>query len=76
MGIDWVAIGILAVAWVISSVRSVPLRVRHSVFAAACFIIAAWRLRLGAGGMNLAFIGVAVALGISYVVQALRAKKP
>jgi len=75
VGIDWVAAGILAVAWVISQVRTVPVRFRHWVFAAACFIIAAWRLRMGAKGPNLLFVGIAVVLGVWYAVQGMRAPK-
>ncbi|GMU61260.1 MAG: hypothetical protein IT380_09000 [Myxococcales bacterium] len=75
IGIDWVSVVILAAAWVFSMIRSVPVRFRHWGFAAACFVIAAWRLRMGAAGVNLIFVGIAVALGISYTVQGLRAPK-
>jgi hypothetical protein len=75
VGIDWVAVGILAVAWVFSQVRTVPVRFRHWGFAAACFIIAAWRIRMGAVGVNLIFVAIAVVLGISYTVQGLRSPR-
>lgn len=75
IGIDWVAVGILVVAYIVSTIRTVPLRARHWVFAIACFLIAGWRLRMGAAGVNLLFVGVAVVLGVVYAVQALRAPK-
>ena len=75
IGIDWVAVAILVVAYVISQIRTVPLRARHWVFALACFIIAGWRLRMGAAGTNLIFVGIAVVLGVVYAVQAMRAPK-
>jgi hypothetical protein len=75
VGLDWVAVALLAAAWGFSQVRAVPLRFRHFGFALACLLIAAWRLRLGAAGLNLVFVGVAVALAISYLVQGLRARR-
>lgn len=75
IGIDWVAVAILAAAWVFSQIRTVPVRFRHWGFALACFVIAAWRIRMGAAGPNLIFVGIAVVLGISYLVQGLRAPK-
>lgn len=75
IGIDWVAVVILGAAWAFSNVRTVPLRVRHAVFAAACFAIAGFRLARGATGMNLLFVLIAGALGVQYAIQALRAGK-
>jgi hypothetical protein len=40
IGIDWVAVAVLGVAWVISNVRAIPISVRHWVFAIACFFVA------------------------------------
>ena len=74
IGIDWVAVAILLAAYGFSQIRTVPLRARHGVFALACFIIAAWRMRTGAAGNNLIFVGLAVALGLFYAVQAIRTK--
>jgi hypothetical protein len=75
IGIDWVSVAILALAWTVSLIRVVPPRFRYWGFAAACFVIAAWRLRMGAAGANLLFVGIAVVLGISYAVQGLRAPR-
>lgn len=75
IGVDWIAVAILAAAWIFSNIRTVPVRFRHWVFALALFAIAGWRLRMGASGINLIFVGIAVALGIQYFVQGLRAPK-
>jgi hypothetical protein len=75
IGIDWVAVAILAAAWVFSRIRSVPVRFRHFGFALACLVIAAWRMHMGARGPNLLFVGLALVLGVTYLVQGLRAPK-
>ncbi len=74
VGIDWLAVVILAAAWGFSQIRAVPLQLRYWVFALACFAIAGYRLRMGAVGLNLIFVIVAAGLGVSYAVQALRAR--
>ncbi|MDP1828469.1 MAG: hypothetical protein Q8L48_34700 [Archangium sp.] len=75
IGIDWVAVVVLGAAWAFSNVRTVPLAVRHWVFALACFGIAGYRLFRGAQGMNLAFVIIAAAIGLQYAVRALRTPK-
>ncbi len=76
IGIDWIAVVVLALAYAFSTVRSVPLSLRHGVFAAACFGIAGYRLATGAtSGLNLVFVLIAAALGVQYAVQAYRARK-
>ena len=65
MGIDWVATGVLGVAFVFSMIRTVPLVARHAVFALACFFIAGWRLRLGTAGYNMFFVALTYALGFT-----------
>lgn len=75
VGIDWVAVGVLAVAWAFSNVRSVPVWIRHGVLALAFFGIAGFRLARGAQGVNMVFVIVAVIFGISYAVQAMRAPR-
>ena len=42
----------------------------------ACGVIAVFRLRGGAMGMNLVFVGIAAALGVYYLVKALQIKEP
>lgn len=74
VGIDWVAVVVLGAAWAFSQIRSVSARLRSWVFAAACFGIAAYRLQLkGTVQANLIFVGLAVVLGIAYLVRGLRA---
>ncbi|MGV3622976.1 MAG: hypothetical protein ACO1OB_19310 [Archangium sp.] len=75
VGIDWVAVIVLGAAWVISTIRTIPLSVRNWIFALACFGIAASRLYLGASGLNLLFVGIAVVIGVQYAVRALRSPK-
>lgn len=74
MGIDWVAVVVLGVAWVFSQVRTVPVRLRYWVFAAACLGIAAYRLQQrGTVQANLIFIVLAAVLGVVYLVRGFRA---
>lgn len=75
IGIDWVAVVVLGAAWAFSNVRAVPLHIRHWVFALACFGVAGYRLYLGASGLNLLFVGIAVAIGVQYLVRAIRTPK-
>jgi hypothetical protein len=73
MGIDWLAVVVLGVAYAFSRVTSVSLALRNWVFAAACFGIAGYRLARGGG--NLIFVAIAAGIGVTYVVQAIRASK-
>lgn len=75
IGIDWVAVVVLGIAWGFSNIRTVPQHIRHWVFALACFGIAGYRLYRGAEGMNLLFVIVALAIGVQYAVRALRTPK-
>lgn len=75
IGVDWMAVAVLLVAYAFSRVSHASLATKNWVFAIALFAIAGWRLRSGAHGMNLAIVAGAVILGITYVVQALRAPK-
>ncbi len=75
IGIDWVALVVLGAAWIFSTVRTVPLAIRHWVFAIACFGIAGYRLYRGATGMNLLFVVIAAAIGVQYAVRAIRTTK-
>ncbi len=75
IGIDWVAVVVLGIAWGFSNIRSVPQHIRHWVFALACFGIAGYRLYRGAQGMNLLFVIVAGAIGVQYAIRALRTPK-
>lgn len=75
IGIDWIAVVVLGAAWAFSNVRTVPIAVRHWVFALACFGIAGYRLYRGAQGMNLLFVIIAAAIGLQYAVRALRTPK-
>jgi hypothetical protein len=75
IGIDWVAVVVLGAAWAFSNVRTVPIAVRHWVFALACFGIAGYRLFRGAQGMNLLFVIIAAAIGLQYAIRALRTPK-
>ncbi len=73
VGIDWVSLGIFLVAYVISQIRTVPLRVRYAVLSVALGIIAVYRLRLSAVGINLVFSGIAAALCLFYAYRAVKA---
>ncbi len=75
IGIDWMAVAVLLVAYAFSRVSHASLATKNWVFAIALFAIAGWRLRSGAQGMNLAVVAAAAILGVTYVVQALRASK-
>ncbi len=73
VGIDWVSLGIFAVAYVIAQIRTVPPRVRYIVLAVAMGAIAANRMCLPAAGVNLAFTALAAGLAVWYLIQAFRA---
>lgn len=76
IGIDWVAVVVLGLAWGFSMVRSVPQYIRHWVFALACFGIAGYRFYVSRGaGLNLVFVVVAAAIGFQYAIRALRTPK-
>lgn len=75
IGIDWVSLGIFVVAYVIAQVRTIPIRVRYGVLAAACGAIALWRLKLGAVGINMAFVVLAGVLAAYYLVRAFRSPR-
>lgn len=75
IGIDWVAVAILAVAWVFSKITPFSLSVKNLVFALACFVIVGLRLRSGVAGNNLLLVAIAGAIGVSYVVAAIKARK-
>lgn len=72
MTVDWVALVVLGVAYLFSMQKSVPMKARLLVFAAACFGIAGWRLYLGGSQTNLLFVGIAAVLGVTYLVRAFR----
>jgi hypothetical protein len=75
IGVDWVAVVVLGLAWALSNVRTIPLAVRHWIFAVACFGIAGFRLYRGAQGLNLVFVIVAGAIGAQYAWRAVQAGK-
>lgn len=75
IGIDWVAVIVLGLAWAFSNVRSVPLHIRHWVFAFACFGIAGYRVYRGVAGLNLLFVIIAAAIGAQYAWRAIKTPK-
>jgi hypothetical protein len=72
VGIDWVSAAIFGVAFLISQIRAVPVRGRYSVLSLACGAIGGYRLRLGAAGPNMVFVGIAFALAVYYAFRAIR----
>ncbi len=75
MSIDYVSAGILIVAYVLSQIRALPVRVRYGLMGGAFALIGVMRLRLGAGvGINLAVTAIAFALAIYYLVRAMRSR--
>lgn len=75
IGIDWVAVVVLGVAWAFSNVRTAPLWLRYAVFAVALFGIAGYRALRGTQGLGLVFVLVAVVFGAQYALRAFRAWK-
>ena len=73
VGIDWVSAAIFVAAFLFSQIRAVPVRARYGVLALACGAIGAYRLRQGAVGPNMVFVGLAVALAVYYAFRAMRA---
>jgi hypothetical protein len=73
LGIDWVSAGIFAVAYIVGQMGRFSLRMRYTVWAVACLLIAFFRLRYGFAQMNGIFTGLAVLLGAYYGYKALRA---
>jgi hypothetical protein len=76
IGIDWVALLILLGAYAFSQMRSVSTALRYGVFAAAAGIIALYKLRAGAVGVNMILVVVAAALAVWYGIKAVRAIGP
>jgi hypothetical protein len=72
VGIDWFAVVLLLGAWAFGQISSVPPRYRFLVQAAAFAAIAVVRLRAGAFGINLVFVGLAAALAVWNVVRAFQ----
>jgi len=75
IGIDWLALVVLLAAYAFSRFSTASLAAKNWVFAIALFGIAGWRLRSGAQGINLAVVLGATIIGVTYVVQALRAPR-
>ena len=73
IGIDWVALLILGVAWVFSTVKSIPLYARHLIFALACLAIAGLRVARGVQGLGVIIAGIAVVFGVQYLIKARQA---
>ena len=71
--IDYVSFAIFAGAFLFAQIRAVPVKVRYSGVALACAAIAVYRLRSGAAGVNLVFVGLAAALAVYYVYRAISA---
>ncbi len=75
IGIDYVSLGIFLVAYVIAQIRTIPVRIRYGLLGAACGMIGIMRLRNGARGVNLLFVGLAFALAVYYAVRAMRSPR-
>jgi hypothetical protein len=75
IGIDMFAAVVLAIALILSNVRTIPSHVRHWVFAIAMFVIAGNRLLRGGEGSNLFVVPLALGFGIKSAVDAYRAQK-
>jgi hypothetical protein len=75
VGIDWVAVAILATAYVFAQLRFVPVRLRFGVFSAACAAVAIFKLRGGAASSNLIFAIIAGGLAVWYAIKALRGRE-
>lgn len=74
LGIDWTSLAIFLAAYVFAQIRTIPASLRYGVVALACGAIGAIRLRMGAAGPNLIFVGIAFGLAIYYAVRALRGR--
>ncbi|MBK7863221.1 MAG: hypothetical protein IPJ65_32355 [Archangiaceae bacterium] len=72
LGIDWVAMAILAVAYGFSRIPAVPPRVGNLGLAAACGVIAFRYYQRGLQvQFNLVMLGLACALALYYVSKAI-----
>lgn len=75
IGIDWVSMGIFLVAYAISQVNALSLKLRYAILAVACVAIAAFRAqRFGLAGTNGLFTALAVGLGVYYIVRTVTAR--
>jgi hypothetical protein len=75
IGVDWVSMGIFLVAYALSQVNSIPLKIRYAVLSAACAAIGFFRVeRFGLKGINAAFTGFAIVLCIYYAVRVATAR--
>lgn len=72
IGVDWFAVVLLLGAWAFGQLQGVPVRYRYLVTAGALGAIALYRLRAGAFGINLVFVGIAAALSVWNLVRALQ----
>jgi hypothetical protein len=76
MTVDWVALVVLGVAYIVSLQTKISLRIRNLVFAVALFGIAGWRVYSGGvAGNNALFAGLAAAMGGWYVWRAFGRSK-
>jgi hypothetical protein len=76
MNIDWISAAILAAAYIVQSISSLPLVFRHAVMALGMFAIAGWRLSSSGGqGLNLLFVGLAVIFAVQSALQAVKASR-
>ena len=72
LAIDWFSTILFLSVYAFARIPAVPLRVGNLALAAACGVIAVYRFRMGTQGPNLIFVGIAVALGIYYLMRGLR----
>lgn len=72
LGINWVAVAVFAVAFVVSQIRSIPVRVRYFTLAGANAIVGLILLRAGGHKFNLAIGVLALAMAVHYGLRALR----
>ena len=74
VGVDWISLGIFAVVYGVSQVRTLPIRARYGVFAAGMAAIGIYRLSQGQAGVNAAIAAAALVMAVFYVFRAITAR--
>lgn len=73
IGIDWVSLVIVVIAFAVSRFSTMSIRQQNVVNAVAMFSIVGWRLySMGTAGTNALITGAAGVLGIISLVRAFR----
>jgi len=72
LGVDWISVGLVGAAFLLSRARALSLRVRYAGMALLFAVLTAAHLRFGTAGLNGALTGFAALLMLYYAFRAIR----